>query len=84
MHIANVLTAKLRIKIVRKDIPTRRNVRGIPTVGWIKMPLGKKVGLDPGHIVLYGDPVGTQAPQQPLPTSAHVYCGQTVARLSNC
>jgi len=32
------------------------------------MPLGKKVGLSPGHIVLDGDPVGTQPPQQPLPT----------------
>jgi len=26
------------------------------------MPLGKKVGLGPGHIVLDGDPVGTQPP----------------------
>jgi len=26
------------------------------------MPLGKEVGLGPGHIVLDGDPVGTQAP----------------------
>jgi len=26
------------------------------TVGWIKMKLGTKVGLDPGHIVLDGDP----------------------------
>jgi len=32
------------------------------------MPLGKEVGLDPGHIVLDGDPVGTQPPQQLLPT----------------
>jgi len=32
------------------------------------MPLGKEVGLGPGHIVLYVDPVGTQRPpQQPLP-----------------
>jgi len=29
------------------------------------MPLGKKVGVGPGHIVLDGDPVGTQPPQQP-------------------
>jgi len=28
----------------------------------------KEVGLGPGHIVLDGDPVGTQPPQQPLPT----------------
>jgi len=26
------------------------------------MPLGKEVGLGPGHIVLDGDPVGTQRP----------------------
>jgi len=33
------------------------------------MPLGKAVGLGPGHIVLDGDPVGTQRPpQQLLPT----------------
>ena len=32
------------------------------------MPLGKGVGLGPGHIVLDGDPGGTQPPQQPLPT----------------
>jgi len=32
------------------------------------MPLGKVVGLGPGHIVSDGDPVGTQPPQQPLPT----------------
>jgi len=32
------------------------------------MPLGKEVGLGPGHSVLDGDPVGTQPPQQPLPT----------------
>jgi len=26
------------------------------------MPLGKEVGLGPGHIMLDGDPVGTQPP----------------------
>jgi len=26
------------------------------TAGWVKMSLGTKVGLDPGHIVLDGDP----------------------------
>jgi len=26
------------------------------TVGWIKMKLGMQIGLDPGHIVLDGDP----------------------------
>jgi len=33
------------------------------------MPLGKEVGLGSGHVVLDGDPMGSQAsPQQPLPT----------------
>jgi len=44
------------------------------------MKLGMRVGLDPGHIVLDGDPA-------PLPQrgtaltqfSAHFYCGQTAA-----
>jgi len=43
--------------------------------GWIKMPLGREADLDPGDIVLDGDPApqrGT-APQ----FSAHVCCGQT-------
>ena len=31
------------------------------TAACIKMPLGKEVGLVPGHIVLDGDPVGTQS-----------------------
>ena len=40
------------------------------------MPLGKEVGLAPGHIVLDGDPVGTQPPTaapshfRPIPTVA--------------
>jgi len=49
------------------------------------MPLGKVVvGLGPGHIVLDGDPVGTSPHSSPSPLSAHAYCGQTVAHLSNC
>ena len=51
------------------------------TVGWIRMPLGTEAGLGPGHIVLDGDPKGTH---QPPHFSVHVYCGQTVAHLSNC
>jgi len=54
------------------------------TVGWIKMPLGAKVGLGPGHIVLDG----TQLPQKrgaAAPClchfSTHVYCGQTAELL---
>ena len=51
------------------------------------MPLDKEVSLGPGHIVLDSDPVGTQRPSPttaPVQFSAHVYCGQTVAHLSNC
>jgi len=46
------------------------------TVGWIKMKLGMQVGLDPGHIVLDGDP----PPPPPRGTapqfSPHICCGQ--------
>jgi len=37
----------------------------VQTAGWIKIPLGKVLGLgpaSPGHIMLDGDPVGTQPP----------------------
>jgi len=44
------------------------------------MPLGKVVGIGPGHIVLDGDPAPTAAAL----TFGHAYCGQTVAHLSNC
>ena len=37
------------------------------TVGRIKMKLGKQVGLDPGHIVLDGDPAPLPKGAQPLP-----------------
>jgi len=44
----------------------------------IKMKLGMQAGLDPGHIVLHGDPtplpkIGRSPPPQ---FSAHFYCGQ--------
>jgi len=47
--------------------------------GWIKMPLGMKVGLRPGDFVLDGDPApllkkGAGPPPQ---FSSLVYCGQT-------
>jgi len=49
------------------------------TAGWIKMPLGMEVGLDPFHIVLDEDPApplrkGHNSPSHFL---AHVCCGQT-------
>jgi len=48
------------------------------------MPLCTKVDLDPGHIVLDGDP--TPLPERGTAASlfAHVYCGQTVTHLSFC
>jgi len=54
--------------------------------GWIKMPLGRELGLGPSNIVLDRNPAplhrkgGTASPQ----CSANVYCGQTVAHLSYC
>jgi len=33
------------------------------TVGWIKMPLGREIGLDPGDIVLDGDPAPPSPPK---------------------
>ena len=59
------------------EAPRFRPVYYGQTAGWIKMPLRMEVGLDPGHIVLDGDLAA-------LHFSAHVYCGQTVAHLSNC
>jgi len=47
------------------------------TAGWIKMPLGIEVDLDPGHIVLDGDsaPPPTKG-HNPTQFSAHICCGQ--------
>jgi len=52
------------------------------TAGRIKMPLGAEVGLGPGHIVLDGNT--TAVPRKGPSLSAYVYCGETVAHLSNC
>jgi len=55
------------------------------TVGWIKMPLGTEVGLDPGYIVLDGETSSPTERATATPRfSAHVYYGQMVAHLSNC
>jgi len=45
------------------------------TVGWINMPLGKEVGLGPGHIVLDGDPAPTAAPPHFRPLGMEVGLG---------
>jgi len=49
------------------------------TAGWIKMPLGSKVGLSPGDCVLDGDPalLPTTGLEPLAQFSAHFYCGQT-------
>jgi len=55
------------------------------TARWIKMPLGTEVDVVPSDLALDGDPAPlTKGAQQPPNISAHVYCGQTVAHLSNC
>jgi len=47
------------------------------TAGWIRMPLGMVVGIDPGHIGLDGDPaLALKRAQQPPQFSAHVCCDQ--------
>jgi len=54
--------------------------------GWMDQDANWYGGrLGPGDIVLDGDPATPRkAAQHPLQFSAHVYCGQTVAHLSNC
>ena len=44
--------------------------------GWINMPLGTEVGLDPSNIVLDGDSAALPKKGQSPQFSAHVYCGQ--------
>ena len=54
------------------------------TVGWIKMPLGYRTEVGLGSVVLHVDPAPPRKGAQQSPYfSAHVYCGQTVAHLSN-
>jgi len=56
------------------------------TAGWIKMSLGREVGLGPGDILLNRTqllPPKTKGGHSPH-FLALVYCGQTVAHLSNC
>jgi len=52
------------------------------TAGWIKMPLGMKVDLGPGHCVTWG-PISTPTGHSPQ-FLAHVHCGYSVAHLSYC
>jgi len=52
--------------------------------GWIKMPLGTKVGLGQDRSVLHEDPAPPPKTGTAPQISAHVYCSQTVAHLSYC
>jgi len=45
------------------------------TAGWMKTPLGTKVDLGPGHIMLDGDPAPPRKGTAAFPFSAHVSCG---------
>jgi len=45
--------------------------------GWIKMPLGREVGLSPSDIALDGTHLPTRKRGQSPQFLAHVYCGQT-------
>ena len=46
------------------------------TIGWIEMKLDKQIGLDPGRIVLDGDPSPLRQKGQIPQFSAHIGCGQ--------
>ena len=45
------------------------------TAGWIRMPLGRQVGLSQSDLVLAGDPA--PLPKTGAPNFGRVYCGQT-------
>ena len=50
------------------------------TAGWTKMPLDRKVRLDPiSDTVLDGDPASPPQKRRSPMFSAHGYCGQTAA-----
>jgi len=49
------------------------------TVEQIKMKLAMRVGLDPGHIVLDGDPAPPPPKGHSPEFSAHICCGQMAA-----
>jgi len=55
------------------------HVRWGQTAGCIKMPLGRKVDLGPGNIVLDGDPARPQRRGAQYPQFWPACCGQTAA-----
>jgi len=62
---------------------SRHNFR--PMAWWIKMPLGREVGLGAGHIALDGELAPPTERDAAAPTFWPMsYCGWTVAHLSYC
>jgi len=60
---------RTQLHLARSTAPSQKKSAHVccgQTAGWIKMPLGTKVGLDPDRIVLHGTqiplPKGTQPP----------------------
>jgi len=54
------------------------------TAGWTKTPLGTKVDLDPGHIVLDGDPAPREMGETVPLFSANGYAHPSQLLLSSC
>jgi len=54
------------------------------TAGWMKTPLGTEIDLDPGHIVLDGDPACLAKGAQQSPSFRPMSIVATVTRLSYC
>ena len=52
------------------------------TAGWMKTPLGMEVDLDPGHIVLDGDPASPAKGAQQPPSFRPMSIVATVDHLS--
>ena len=69
-----------RIFLAIENMPHRfsAHVHYRQTAGWIRIPLGTEVGLDPGDIVLDGDPLPPHGKgHSSRHFYAHVCCGQT-------
>ena len=49
--------------------------------GWIKMPVGREIGLSLNDIVLGGDQLPSPKRGRSPEFSAHVYCGQMAGRI---
>jgi len=83
MSVVAKLVSDIAIFVLKRDVKLQLTNCCGQTAGWIKIPLGTKVGLPSQHCVAWG--ASLPAPKRHSPQfSAHVYCGQTVAHLSYC